>query len=161
MYIYHVYINYLSSHIIHINLNMIFYTHVEHSPIKNNLRKVLYVNTHTHTHTHKCSETNQEVECALHCQQNLQFSILFLQESEQCNNYLLCRRVYFCYRPLWSQILQNPSQTSCLFPPDSDLPAEQLKQTETTKSGDNNDKAKMKDMDALKELPDHILPNSH
>ena len=31
---------------------MIFYTHVEHIPIKNNLHKVLYGNTHTHTHTH-------------------------------------------------------------------------------------------------------------
>ena len=30
MYIYHVLINALSTHIIHINLNMIFYTHVEH-----------------------------------------------------------------------------------------------------------------------------------
>ena len=32
MYIYHVLINALSAHMIHINLNMIFYTHVEHSP---------------------------------------------------------------------------------------------------------------------------------
>ena len=31
MYIYHVLINALSAHMIHINLNMIFYTHVEHS----------------------------------------------------------------------------------------------------------------------------------
>ena len=34
MYIYHALINALSAHIIHINLNMIFYTHVEHSPTK-------------------------------------------------------------------------------------------------------------------------------
>ena len=34
MYIYHALINALSAHMIHINLNMIFYTHVEHSPIK-------------------------------------------------------------------------------------------------------------------------------
>ena len=33
MYIYHALINALSAHMIHINLN-IFYTHVEHSPIK-------------------------------------------------------------------------------------------------------------------------------
>ena len=32
MYIYHVLINTLSAHMIHINLNMIFYIHVEHSP---------------------------------------------------------------------------------------------------------------------------------
>ena len=34
MYIYHALINILSAHMIHINLNMIFYTHVEHSPTK-------------------------------------------------------------------------------------------------------------------------------
>ena len=43
-YIYHALINALSSHIIHISLKLIFYTHVEHSPIKNNLHKVLYGN---------------------------------------------------------------------------------------------------------------------
>ena len=47
MYIYCVLINALSTHIIHINLNMIFYTHVEHSPIKN----IKYYNGNTHTHT--------------------------------------------------------------------------------------------------------------
>ena len=34
MYIYHALINTLSTHMIDINLNMIFYTHVEHSPTK-------------------------------------------------------------------------------------------------------------------------------
>ena len=34
MYIYHALINALSAQVIHINLNMIFYTHVEHSPTK-------------------------------------------------------------------------------------------------------------------------------
>ena len=34
MYIYHALINVLSAHMIHINLNMIFYTHAEHSPTK-------------------------------------------------------------------------------------------------------------------------------
>ena len=34
MYIYHALINPLSAHMIHINLNMIFYTHVKHSPTK-------------------------------------------------------------------------------------------------------------------------------
>ena len=62
MYIYHALINALSAHIIHINLNMIFYTHVEHSStktiyiiiIKNYIKKKHYkqTNTHTHTHTH-------------------------------------------------------------------------------------------------------------
>ena len=56
-------INALSAHIVHINLNMIFCTHVEHSPIKNNLHKVFYGNTHTqtqtHTHTHTHTHTLQ------------------------------------------------------------------------------------------------------
>ena len=47
IYIYHALINALSAHMIHINLNIIFYTHVEHSPIKINLHKVFYGNTHT------------------------------------------------------------------------------------------------------------------
>ena len=34
MFIYHALINALSVYMIHINLNMIFYTHVEHSPTK-------------------------------------------------------------------------------------------------------------------------------
>ena len=34
MYIYHALFNALSAHMIHINLNMIFYTHVKHSPTK-------------------------------------------------------------------------------------------------------------------------------
>ena len=34
MYMYHALINALSAHMIHINLNMIFYTHVEDSPTK-------------------------------------------------------------------------------------------------------------------------------
>ena len=59
MYIYCALINALSTHIIHTNLDTIFYTHVEHSPIKNNLHKVLYGNTHTHTH-------RNEFECAWH-----------------------------------------------------------------------------------------------
>ena len=34
MYIHHALINALSAHMVHINLNLIFYTHVEHSPTK-------------------------------------------------------------------------------------------------------------------------------
>ena len=52
MYIYRALINALSAHMIYINLNMIFYTHVEHSRLKNYLHKVLYENTHTHARTH-------------------------------------------------------------------------------------------------------------
>ena len=39
MYIYHALINALRAHMIHINLNMIFYTHVKHSPTK-----TIYIN---------------------------------------------------------------------------------------------------------------------
>ena len=64
MYSYHALINTLSAHMIHINLNMIFYTHVKHSPtetvyikyyliyINNNNKNALQTHTHTHTHTH-------------------------------------------------------------------------------------------------------------
>ena len=62
MYIYHVLINALSTHIIHINLNMIFYTHVEHSPTK-----TIYIKyTHTHTHTQKKNalQTHTHSDCS-------------------------------------------------------------------------------------------------
>ena len=61
MYIYHALINTLSAHMIHVNLNTIFYTHVEHSPtktiyIKYYTEKQTHTHhTHTHTHTHDCS----------------------------------------------------------------------------------------------------------
>ena len=42
MYIYHALINALSAHMIHINLNMIYYTHVEHSPTKTIYIKYYY-----------------------------------------------------------------------------------------------------------------------
>ena len=56
MYIYHALINALSAHMIHINLYMIFYTHIEHSPTKTiYIRYYVETHTHTHTHTHDCS----------------------------------------------------------------------------------------------------------
>ena len=68
MYIYHALINALSAHMIHINLNVIFYSHVKHSPtktiyikyyffffnIKKYKNKIIIIKTHykrTHTHT--------------------------------------------------------------------------------------------------------------
>ena len=70
MYIYHALINALSAHMIHINLNMIFYTHVEHSPTKTiyiniikyytkTTTKMHYTHKHarTHTHTRTVAET--------------------------------------------------------------------------------------------------------
>ena len=62
MHIYHALTNTLSAHMIHINLNMIFCTHVEHSPTKTiyikYYKKIIFkalqthIHTHTHTHTH-------------------------------------------------------------------------------------------------------------
>ena len=54
----HVLINAMSAHMIHINLNTIFYTHVQHSPTKTvYIRYYIWkhTHTHTHTHTHDCS----------------------------------------------------------------------------------------------------------
>ena len=48
MYIYHALINAMSNHMIHINLNMIFYTHVEHSPTK-----TVYIKYYTKQKTNK------------------------------------------------------------------------------------------------------------
>ena len=47
MCIYHALINALSAHTIHINLNAIIYTHVEHSPTETIYTR--YMETHTHT----------------------------------------------------------------------------------------------------------------
>ena len=76
MYIYHALINALSAPMIHINLNMIFYTHVKHSPtktiyikyyLKRKKKKINIYNknalqtcthTHTHTHTHTRAHTH-------------------------------------------------------------------------------------------------------
>ena len=57
MYIYHALINALSAHMIHINLNMIFYTHVENSPTKTiYIKYYTKKKDYTHTHTHNdCS----------------------------------------------------------------------------------------------------------
>ena len=76
MYIYYALISALSAHMIHINLNMVFYTYVEHSPIitthtkqamerppppppttmnlnvyNTDLYHTSYMRTHAHTHT--------------------------------------------------------------------------------------------------------------
>ena len=65
MYIYHVLINALSTHMIHINLNMIFYAHVEHSPtktiyIKYYTKQKQTKNT-THTHTMTVAELDTDI----------------------------------------------------------------------------------------------------
>ena len=62
MYIYRALINAQSTHIIHINLNMILYTHVEHNPIKNSLHKILYGNTQTQKHTQTHTQTQTDID---------------------------------------------------------------------------------------------------
>ena len=67
MYIYYALINALSAHTIHINLNTIFYAHVEHSPtdtsyiryyMETHARARAHTNTHTHTHTRTHARTH-------------------------------------------------------------------------------------------------------
>ena len=67
MYVYHALINALSSHMIHINLNMIFYTHVEHSPTKTIYIKYYIffffkctINAHTRTHARTHARTHTD-----------------------------------------------------------------------------------------------------
>ena len=61
----HVPINALNVHIIHINLNTIFYTHVEHRPTKTNhtkhhMERPPYTHTHTHTHARTHARTHND-----------------------------------------------------------------------------------------------------
>ena len=59
MYIYYVLINALSTHMIHTDINIIFYIHVKHS-----LTKTIYIKYYTekhankHTHTHTAMNSN-------------------------------------------------------------------------------------------------------
>ena len=55
-------INALSAHTMHINLNMIFYTHVEHSPTKTIYIKY-YINT-THMRVRMRSHTHTQTDCS-------------------------------------------------------------------------------------------------
>ena len=56
MYIYQALINALSAHMIHINLNTIFYTHIEDSPTKTVYVRH-YVETHALVHKRKRTHT--------------------------------------------------------------------------------------------------------
>ena len=74
MYIYHALINALSVHMIRINLNMIFYTHVE----RHSLTKTIYIKyyiyifflnalqTHTHKHSHTHTHTRARARTHTH-----------------------------------------------------------------------------------------------
>ena len=59
MYIYHALINALSANMVHINLNMIFYTRVEHSPTK-----TIYIKYYTKNKTNKKRTTNTHNDCS-------------------------------------------------------------------------------------------------
>ena len=62
MYIYHALISTLSTHMIHINLNTILYTHVEHSPTKTIYIRYdmeTHASMHTRTHTMTTAETGR------------------------------------------------------------------------------------------------------
>ena len=62
-------INALSTHIIHINLNTIFYAHIEHSPAETiYIRYYMETHTHTHTHTHTLTltHTNKPTHTHIH-----------------------------------------------------------------------------------------------
>ena len=96
MYIYHALINALSAHMIHINLNMIFYTHVEHSPTKTIYIKY-YMEKHTHTHTHDYSRVWKKgaVKWGLECvtdhyvQTHIIFNVIASSKTCYCiNEYL-------------------------------------------------------------------------
>ena len=71
VYIYHALINALSAHMMHIDLNMIFYTHVDHSPTKTidikyytekkqQQKRSTHTHIHTHTHTHIMQTPNTD-----------------------------------------------------------------------------------------------------
>ena len=63
MYISHGLINALSAHRIHINLNTVFCTHVEHSPTKTiYIRYYIYVYIYIYmqTHTHACTHAHND-----------------------------------------------------------------------------------------------------
>ena len=72
MYIYHALINALSTHMIHTDLNMIFYTHIEHSPTKTIYIKYYLKHVHTHTHslTHLHAHMHARARARNDCSRN-------------------------------------------------------------------------------------------
>ena len=65
MYIHHAFINALSAHIIHIHINMIFYTNLQHGPTKPIYIKY-YTETHTHTHARTHARTHSRTHARTH-----------------------------------------------------------------------------------------------
>ena len=88
MYIYHVLISALSAHIIHINLNTVFYTHIEHIPTKTMyIRHYMetyththtHAHTHTHTHTHTCKILGSDISWGRNTVRRGRFSVWLLK----------------------------------------------------------------------------------
>ena len=107
MYIYHALINALSAHMIHINLNMIFYTHVKHSPTKT-------IYTHTHTHTLTVAETGYWWKYCekrklgwKYCEKRKVFSLALKDDRvEQClkscgSEFQMCIYFAFLFLQIW------------------------------------------------------------
>ena len=126
MYIYHVPINAPSAHMIHINLNIIFCTHVEHSPTKTIYIKCYTekqtstrtTNTRTHTHTqwqlvngnNKASSqslTSHQLHRKKHSHNTHRVKILFHQFKTQVAKSQVC--LIHCYIYLFL----NPSTYQC------------------------------------------------
>ena len=74
MYIDHALLNALSALLIHIKLNMIFYTHVEHNPTKTiyikyytkKKQKTKALQTHPHPHPHPHTHTHTHTHARTH-----------------------------------------------------------------------------------------------
>ena len=63
VYIYHALINALSAYMIHINLNTVFYTHIEHNPAKSMyIKYYIWKHTHTHARTHAHARTHTHTQ---------------------------------------------------------------------------------------------------
>ena len=111
--IYHALINALSAHMIHINLNVIFYTHVEHSPTKTIYIKYYKKQTtplqkkHTKKHTTTTNNNKQTNKNKTHTHKNTHTQknthTPFLKRKE--------RRSPSAYQPVlnWAKFVREPS----------------------------------------------------
>ena len=139
MYIYHALINALGALMIHINLNMIFYTYVEHSPTKTiYIKYKKYKNlacthacTHTRMHararTHTRTHTHTHIDCSRnwvlilgwkYCEKRKVFSLSLAKmlELKQNIRYVNCSKL----RLLSVIVLLFTRQTPLLKSPESE-----------------------------------------
>ena len=137
MYIYRALINALSTHMIHVNLKMMFYTHVEQSPIRNNLHKVLYGNTHTKLQwiqmcmtlisiIHACMRTCTHMQACRHARMHM-----------HTHTHTHTHTLTMTSRN-WVLILVGPSLSPCMVPaPDHALPQPICTVSETVYNNSN------------------------